>query len=57
MRSGSRQSYGSRKAMDAGRHLEVVIARDGDGVRRRWARLSEVWSLRDRLADRILGDV
>ncbi len=26
----------------------------GGGVRRRWARLSEVWALRDRLADRIL---
>ena len=34
--------------------LRCVIVRDGDGVRRRWARLSEVWSLRDRFADRIL---
>lgn len=34
--------------------LRCLIVRDGDGVRRRWARLSEVWSLRDRLADRIL---
>lgn len=40
-----------RQAMDAGRHLEVC---DRPGRRRRWARLSEVWSLRDRLADRIL---
>jgi transposase len=34
--------------------LRCVIVRDGDGVGRRWARLSEVWSLRDRLADRTL---
>jgi hypothetical protein len=34
--------------------LKCVIVRDGDGVERRWARLSEVWSLRDHLADRIL---
>ena len=34
--------------------LRCVIVRDGDGIDRRWARLSEVWSERDRLADRIL---
>ena len=34
--------------------LRCVIVQDRDGVRRRWARLSEVWALRDRLADRIL---
>jgi integrase len=34
--------------------LRCVVVRDGDGVDRRWARLSEVWSVRDRLADRIL---
>jgi hypothetical protein len=34
--------------------LPCVIAHDGVGVPRRWARLSDVWSLRDRLADRIL---
>ena len=34
--------------------LRCVIVRDGDGVGRRLARLSDVWSLRDRLADRIL---
>jgi hypothetical protein len=34
--------------------LACVVLRDGEGVPRPWARLSEVWSLRDRLADRIL---
>jgi hypothetical protein len=34
--------------------LRCVIVQDDDGVGRRWARLSEVWLLRDRLADRIL---
>jgi hypothetical protein len=34
--------------------LKCVIVQDRDGMRRRWARLSEVWALRDRLADRIL---
>jgi hypothetical protein len=34
--------------------LRCVIVDDSDGVPRRWARLNEVWSLRDRLADRIL---
>ena len=31
-----------------------VIVQDGDGRGHRWARLLEVWSLRDRLSDRIL---
>ena len=34
--------------------LRCVIVQDGDGIDRRWARLSEVWSVRKRLADRIL---
>ncbi len=34
--------------------LRCVIVADGDGIERRWARLSEVWSLRDRLCDRVL---
>ena len=34
--------------------LRCVIVRDGDGVQRRWARLSEVWSVRDRLGERVL---
>lgn len=34
--------------------LRSVIVRDGDRVERRWARLSEVWVMRDHLADRIL---
>lgn len=33
--------------------LHCVIVQDGDGVPRRWARLSDIWSLRKRLADRI----
>ena len=33
--------------------LGCVIGCDGDGVERRWARLSDVWSLRDSLADRM----
>lgn len=34
--------------------LTCVIVEDGDGVRRRWVRLSEVWSVRDRLGKRVL---
>ena len=34
--------------------LPCVIVGDGDGVQRRWARLSEVWSVRDRLGERVL---
>jgi hypothetical protein len=34
--------------------LRCVIVRDGDGVERRWTRLSEVWRLRDHLRDRVL---
>lgn len=34
--------------------LHCVIVHDGDGVARRRARLSDVWSLHDQLADRIL---
>jgi hypothetical protein len=34
--------------------LKCVIVQDRDGIRHRWTRLSEVWSLRDRLSDRIL---
>lgn len=34
--------------------LPCVIVHDGDGAARRWVRLGEVWSLRDRQADRIL---
>jgi integrase len=34
--------------------LRCVIVRDGDGIERRWAPLGEVWSLRDRLASRVL---
>lgn len=34
--------------------LRCVIVRDGDGVQRRWVRLSEVWSVRDRIGERIL---
>jgi hypothetical protein len=34
--------------------VRCVVVRDGDGVGRRWARLSEIWSLRDRLACRVL---
>jgi hypothetical protein len=34
--------------------LMCVIVQDGGGVGRRWARLSEVWSRRDRLGDRLL---
>ena len=34
--------------------LMCVIVKDGGGVGRRWARLSEVWSLCDRLGDRVL---
>jgi integrase len=34
--------------------LRCVIVEDGDGVPRRRARLSNVWALRDRLADRVL---
>lgn len=34
--------------------LKCVVVADGDGIERRWARLSEVWSLRDRLSDRVL---
>jgi hypothetical protein len=34
--------------------LKVVIVADGDGIERRWARLSDVWVLRDRLSDRVL---
>jgi hypothetical protein len=34
--------------------LTCVVVRDGDGVPRRLARLSDIWALRDRLADRIL---
>jgi integrase len=34
--------------------LPYVIVADGDGVERRWVRLSEVASLRQRLADRVL---
>jgi hypothetical protein len=34
--------------------LRCVIVPDGDGIGRRWARLSEVWTLRDRLGDRVL---
>lgn len=33
--------------------LSCVIAQDGDGLERRWARLSDTWTLRDRLADRV----
>jgi integrase len=33
--------------------LRCVIVPDGDGIARRWARLSEVWALRRRLADRV----
>ena len=34
--------------------LRCVIVRDVDGVQRRWVRLSEVWSVRDRLGERVL---
>jgi integrase len=34
--------------------LRCVIVKDGQGVERRWVRLSEVWAVRDRLTDRIL---
>ena len=34
--------------------LTCIIVADGDGVERRWARLSEVLSLRDRLRERVL---
>jgi hypothetical protein len=34
--------------------LRCVIVADGDGIERRWARLSEVWLLRDRLSDRVM---
>ena len=34
--------------------LRCVIVADGGGIGRRWARLSEVWTLRDRLTDRLL---
>ena len=34
--------------------LKCVIVKDGDGVQRRWTRLSEVWSVRDRLGERVL---
>ena len=34
--------------------LRCVIVQDDDGIRRGWTRLSGVWSLRDRLSDRIL---
>jgi len=34
--------------------VRCVVTRDGDGIPRRWARLSEVWSLRDRMGERIL---
>lgn len=34
--------------------LPCLIVAGGDGVERRWARLSEVVSLRQRLADRVL---
>lgn len=32
----------------------MCVVKDGGGIGRRWARLSEVWSLRDRLGDRVL---
>ncbi|HEX4863553.1 MAG TPA: hypothetical protein VFV02_05750, partial [Acidimicrobiales bacterium] len=34
--------------------LTCVIVADGDRIERRWARLSDVWLLRDRLNDRVL---
>lgn len=34
--------------------LSCIIVADGDGIERRWARLSHVHSLRDRLRDRVL---
>lgn len=34
--------------------LRCVIIADGDGIERRWARLSDIWSLRDRLSDRVI---
>lgn len=34
--------------------LRCVIVADGDGIERRWARLSDVWALRDRLSDRVM---
>ena len=33
--------------------LTCIIVADGDGIERRWSRLSEVLSLRDRLRDRV----
>ena len=34
--------------------LQSIFAPDAEGVPRRWSRLSDVWTLRDRLTDRIL---
>jgi hypothetical protein len=34
--------------------VQSVSAPDAEGVPRRWSRLSDVWAVRDRLADRIL---
>lgn len=34
--------------------LQCVIVRDDHGVQRRWVRLSEVWTVRDRLGERML---
>lgn len=43
----------ARRWMDDGT-VQSVSAPDAAGVPRRWSRLSDVWAVRDRLADRIL---